>query len=466
MSRAERRPSPPPAWQQPGAALPEPVNDADYLQGMGGMLLHGPRRVTRWAFWLALLFWVVAVAWAALAEVDEYAVAEGKVVPSSRLQMVQNLEGGIVAEVLVRTGDRVEKDQPLLRLDRVRFASASQEGQAKDRALLARIARLSAEAAGQPFVPPPALAGSDPALVALVAAEAALHAGRQQALRANLAVLRQQADQRAQELAEKQARQAQLQQSHALVTRELNMVQPMASQGYITKLDAVRLERQANDLLGELDAARLALPRLQAALREARERVDETSTRFRADAMKELSLARAEQSALAAANTELEDRLRRTEVRAPVAGVVKQLKVNTVGGVIQPGMELMEIVPHEDTLLVEARVRPADIAFLHVGQDALVKLSAYDFAIYGGFPGTLEQIGADTLSPERAGERAESYYLVQVRTRGSTPGGATKPLSIMPGMVATVDIHTGKKTVLHYLLKPIVRARDAMLRER
>ena len=463
MSRAEFRPQPRSAWQQPGAALPEPVNDADYLQGVGGMLLHGPRRATRWAFWLTLLFWIAAVAWAALAEVDEYAVAEGKVVPSSRLQLVQNLEGGIVAEVLVKTGDRVQKDQPLLRMDRVRFASASQEGQAKDHALLARIARLSAEAAAQPFTPPAALATSDPALVAQ---EAALHAGRQQALRANLAVLRQQADQREQELAEKQARQVQLQQSHALVTRELEMVQPMASQGYITKLDAVRLERQANDLRGELDAARLALPRLQAAVREARERVDEMTSRFRADAMKELSLARAEQAALAAANTELQDRLRRTEVRAPVAGVVKQLKVNTVGGVIQPGMELMEIVPHEDTLLVEARVRPADIAFLRIGQEALVKLSAYDFAIYGGFPATVEQIGADTLTPDKPGERAESYYLVQVRTRGNTPTGASTPLSIMPGMVAAVDIHTGKKTVLHYLLKPIVRARDAMLRER
>jgi adhesin transport system membrane fusion protein len=182
--------------------------------------------------------------------------------------------------------------------------------------------------------------------------------------------------------------------------------------------------------------------------------------------MKELSLARGEQAALAAANTELEDRLRRTEVRAPVAGVVKQLKVNTVGGVIQPGMDLMEIVPYEDTLLVEARVKPADIAFLHTGQDALVKLSAYDYAIYGGFPATLEQIGADTLTPDKPGERAESYYLVQVRTRGNTPNGAAKPLSIMPGMVATVDIRTGKKSVLHYLLKPIVRARDAMLRER
>ena len=244
------------------------------------------------------------------------------------------------------------------------------------------------------------------------------------------------------------------------------MVQPMARQGYITQLGAVRLERQANDIQGELDAARLAQPRLEAALREAREKVDELASRFRADAMKELSLARAEQQALAAANTELEDRLRRTEVRAPVPGVVNQLKVYTVGGVIQPGMELMEIVPREDSLLIEARVRPADIAFLRLGQEVMVKLSAYDFTIYGGFPGTLEHIGADTITPERPGERAESYYPVQVRTRGSRPTGASAALSIMPGMVASVDIRTGSKTVLHYLLKPIVKVKDGMLRER
>ena len=461
MSRAERKAHPASGWEHAGASLPEPVNDADYLQGAGSVLLHGPRRVTRWAFWLAMVFWVVALTWAALAQIDEYAVADGKVIPSSRVQVVQNMEGGIVAEVLVKTGDRVAKDQPLLRLDRVRFASASEEGRARNRALLARIARLSAEANGTAFAAPADLQKSHPALVA---EEASLYTSRQQALRANLSLLRQQVGQREQELAEKQARLEQLQQSHALVTREFGMVQPMATQGYITKLDAVRLERQANDLHGELDAARLALPRLQSALREAREKVDELATRFRADAMKDLSLARAEQSALAAANTELEDRLRRTEVTAPVAGVVKQLKVYTIGGVIQPGMDLMEIVPHEDTLLVEARVRPADIAFLRPGQDAMVKLSAYDFSIYGGFPGTLEQIGADTLTPDKPGERAESYYLVQVRTH-ATPRDGAKPLSIMPGMVGTVEIHTGKRTVLHYLLKPIVRVRDDMLRE-
>jgi adhesin transport system membrane fusion protein len=463
MLRAKPLPQPGPGWEDTTASLAEPVNDAHYAHGVGGLLLHGPRRVTRWAFWLALLFWAVALAWAALAKVDEFTVAEGKVIPSSRVQAVQNMEGGIVAEVLARDGDTVQKDQVLLRIDKVRFASASEEGQAKNRALLARIARLSAEATGAPFASPQALAKSHPALVA---EEESLYASRQQAFRANLAVLRQQLSQREQELSEKRAREQQLRTSHALVTRELGMVRPMARQGYITQLDAVRLERQVNDLQGELDAARLALPRLESALREARQKVDELGTRFRAEAMKDLSLARAEQTALAAANTELEDRLRRTEVRAPVSGVVKQLKVYTVGGVIQPGMELMEIVPHEDTLLIEARVRPADIAFLRPGQEAMVKLSAYDFSIYGGFPATLEQIGADTVTPDKPGERAESFYPVQVRTRGSTPTGVKAPLAIMPGMVANVDIRTGRKTVLHYLLKPIVKVKESMLRER
>jgi adhesin transport system membrane fusion protein len=182
--------------------------------------------------------------------------------------------------------------------------------------------------------------------------------------------------------------------------------------------------------------------------------------------MKELNLARAEQSALSAANTALDDRVTRTLVRAPLAGTVKQIKVNTVGGVVQPGMDLLEIVPLDDTLLIEARVRPADIAFLRPGQEAMVKLSAYDFSIYGGFPATLEHISADTMMPERPGERQESFYQIRVRTKQSKPNGRAEPLAILPGMVATVDIKTGKKTVLHYLLKPIIKTKEMALRER
>jgi adhesin transport system membrane fusion protein len=443
--------------------MPDPVNDADYATGVRAALLHGPHRATRWAFRLALVFWIVALIWAALFQIDEFTVAEGKVIPSSRVQLVQNLEGGILAELLVKEGDMVHRGQPLLRIDPVRFRAASDEGRAKVDALTARIARLEAEAAGAPYAAPAALAQTHPALAA---EEGALYASRQQALKTNLAVLRQQEQQREQELNEKRARERQLQASHELISRELGMVTPMAKQGYITKLDAVRLERQANDLQGELDAARLAQPRLEAALREVRRRIDELQAQFRAEARKDLSAARAELAALSAANTELDDRLRRTEVTAPVDGVIKQLRLHSPGGVIQPGMELMEIVPREDGLLIEARVKPADIAFLRPGLEATVKLSAYDFSIYGGFPARLEAISADTLTPDKPGERADPYYRVQIRTRGNTPSGSDRPLEILPGMVASADIRTGKRSILHYLLKPIVKVREAMFHER
>jgi adhesin transport system membrane fusion protein len=257
-----------------------------------------------------------------------------------------------------------------------------------------------------------------------------------------------------------------MQQSYNLVAQELAMTRPLVPQGAVSEVDVLRLERQANDLKGELTATRLALPRLEAAYREVRQKIEETTAHFRADAMKDLNLARAEQTALSAANTALEDRVSRTLVRAPLAGIVKQIKVNTVGGVVQPGSDLLEIVPLEDTLLIEARVRPADIAFLHPGQEAMVKLSAYDFSIYGGFPATLEHISADTIMPERPGERQESYYQIRVRTRQNHPSGKAEAVAILPGMVATVDIKTGQKTILHYLMKPIIKTKETAFRER
>jgi adhesin transport system membrane fusion protein len=428
--------------------------------------LGAPRQPTRWALRLMLGFWGGALLWAALAQVDEVVVAEGRVIPSGQVRVVQNLEGGIVADILVAEGDEVEREQPLLRLDPVRFASSVGQNEAKLRALAARSARLKAEAQAGAFIAPaePGLADAR-----LAAQERALLAARRQALRASVAVLRQEAAQRQQELAEKRARSQQLEASRRLLARELAMVGPLVEQGYVAQLQMLRLERQLNDLRGELDAAQLALPRLESALAEARGRARELEARFRADAGKELSEVRAEQAALTAADADLRDRLRRTELRSPVAGVVKQLKVHTVGGVIQPGVDILEIVPRDESLLVEARVKPADIAFLHPGQQAVVRLSAYDFSIFGGLHATLEHLSADSLLPERpqpGGEPPGAYYLVRVRTRGNVPTGGGKPLAIMPGMVATVDIVTGRKSVLHYLLKPIIRVKDTMLRER
>jgi adhesin transport system membrane fusion protein len=446
-----------------GNALRPSIDDTEFMRESSAAMMEGPRYFTHWILWLTLLFCALAIGWAALATVDEFTVGEGKVIPSSQVQVVQNLEGGIVSEILVRVGQVVQKDQALMRIDDTRFTASSREGLAKDHALLGRIARLTAEAGNTSFVPPAQLEKDDPKLMA---EEKSLYSTRQRELQANQSVLRQQAEQRRHELAEKRAREAQLLESHGLIAKELALTRPMAQQGAVSEVDLLRLERQTNDLRGELDATRLALPRLESAYREVQQKMEELSAHFRADAMKELNLARAEQNALSAANTALDDRVTRTLVRAPLAGTVKQIKVNTVGGVVQPGMDLLEIVPLDDTLLIEARVRPADIAFLRPGQEAMVKLSAYDFSIYGGFPATLEHISADTLMPERPGDKQESFYQIRVRTRQSKPEGRAKPLAILPGMVATVDIKTGKKTVLHYLLKPIIKTKEMALRER
>ena len=244
------------------------------------------------------------------------------------------------------------------------------------------------------------------------------------------------------------------------------MTRPAAEKGVVSKVELVRLERQANDLLGELEVARLSVPRLEAAEREVRERTEQYTAEFRSAASRELSEVRGDQSMVSASNVALVDRLARTTVRAPVAGTINQVKVTTVGGVVQPGMDLIEIVPLDDTLLVEARVRPRDIAFLRPGLDAMVKLSAYDFSIYGGLAGRVEHISADAIVDDRPGATPESYYLVRVRTSQGGRGAGERNLKVIPGMQATVDIRTGRRTVLQYLLKPVLRAKENALRER
>jgi adhesin transport system membrane fusion protein len=410
-----------------------------------------------------VLFVAVALIWAAVAELDEVTMASGEVIPSRKIQIVQNLEGGIVADILVEAGQIVRKGQPLMRIDDTRFSSSYIEGAAKDDALRARIARLEAEMALADFRAPDDLERDKPELVRQ---ERALFESRRRGFKATLEVLDRQSEQRGQELAETRVRAAQLKASHDLLKRELEMVRRANAQGAISEVDLLRLERQESDTRGELEVTQLMIPRREAAQREVKEKAAQVTADFRATASRELSEARADQSMVAATRVALQDRLDRTTVRAPVAGTIKQVKINTVGGVVQPGMDLIEIVPLEDTLLVEARVRPADIAFLRPGLPALVKLSAYDFSIYGGLQGTVENVSADAIMDERPGVQPQSYYIIRVRTSRGGRGGATKALKIIPGMQATVDVRTGRKTVLQYLLKPVLRAKQTAMRER
>jgi adhesin transport system membrane fusion protein len=437
--------------------------DSEFMTDVSAATLRGARPLAHWILWSTVAFLGVALIWASGAQLDEVAQGQGQVIPSSKIQVVQNLEGGIIAELLVEPGQIVHKGQPLLRIDDTRFASSYLEGAAKDDALRVRIARLEAEAALGEFIPPADLQQDKSELVRQ---ERAVFDSRHRDLQASVAVLDQQAEQRSRELAETQAHAAQLEHSYALVQQELAITRQAADQSVFPKVQLIRLERQANDLKGELEVAKLSVPRLQAARAEVRRKAEQIAAEFRAAASRELSEARAEQSIVSATKVALEDRLARTTVRAPLTGTIKQVKVNTVGGVVQPGMDLVEIVPLEDSLLVEARVRPADIAFLRPGLEAMVKLTAYDFSIYGGLEGIVEHISADAIIDERPGVRPESYYLVRVRTSRGGRGAGDKHLKIIPGMQATVDIRTGHKTVLQYLLKPILRAKQTALRER
>jgi adhesin transport system membrane fusion protein len=281
-------------------------------------------------------------------------------------------------------------------------------------------------------------------------------------LQSSINILRQQEAQTKQELAEHNAQENKLSRSYALVKQELDMSAPLEADGAISEVEILRLKRSVNELRGELEATRLAVPRLQSAYEEIRSKIDDIEISFRTEARGKLNEIEAELSSIEETLRGQEDRVNRTLVTSPVKGTVKQILVTTVGGVIKPGMDLVEIVPLEGNLLVEAHVRPADIAFLRPDQKAQVKLTAYDYAIYGGLPAKLEHISADTITDENG----ESFYLIKVRTERNYLGSESHPLKIIPGMTAVVDILTGEKSVLDYLLKPVLRARDNAMRER
>lgn len=408
-----------------------------------------------------LVFVVVALVWANFATLDEVTRGQGKTIPSSQIQVVQNLEGGIVSEILVREGDAVDKDQVLLQLDRVRFASSFQEAKLKYYELLANTARLNAEINGGALQLPDEVVKQAPQIADNVRQ---LLASRQHELKSNTDILSEQIRQREQEIVELQSKSEQLGRSYKMLQDEVKMSEPLVADGAMSQVELLRLQRAANDLRGELNSANLAMPRARSALDEARNKLSEIKARFRTEALKELNETKAELDRTSASAVALEDRVSRTRVLSPVKGTVKRIKINTVGGVIQPGMDLLEIVPVEDQLLIEAKIRPADIAFLHPGQQAVVKLTAYDYSIYGGLDAVLEHISADSIPGEKKDE--DSYYLIRLRTATNTLQNRGERLQIIAGMTAEVDILTGKKTVLEYLMKPIFKARDRALRER
>ena len=440
-------------WRALPAASQDERNwgaDADWAH-----LDQQPLRARALLRWAALVV-VALVVWAAYARIDEVTKGQGRVIPSSQLQVVQAVDGGVVEELLVAEGQTVEAGQVLVRIDPTRFVSSLRENRAELLALQARAARLTALSDARPFEPAQALRDEIPEIVAQ---ERAHYQSSLAGLEAQLGIARQQLTQRNEELREATGARASAARSLELTDRELAVTKPLASAGAVSEVELLRLERDVNRFRGERDQADAQISRLRAAIREANQKIQDVELSFRNQVRKELSAVSAKLGTLSEGSLALEDRVKHAEVRAPVRGTVKRLLVNTVGGVVQPGAEVVEVVPLDDALVLETKISPRDIAFLRPRQPATVKFTAYDFAIYGGLDAELDQIAADSVIDEEG----NAFFVVKVRTLKNSLG---EGLPIIPGMVAEVDILTGKKSILDYLLKPVLRAKANALTER
>jgi adhesin transport system membrane fusion protein len=388
----------------------------------------------------AALFIVAALLlWASFAQVDEVTKGDAKVVPSKQLQVIQSYDGGVVTEILVKEGQVVEAGQVLLKVDETRATSGVRESAAQTFSLKAKLARLKALAEGTSFAPPPPVHPEDQNVIDQ---ERQLYESRQS------------------ELSEVRSKRESAARSLELSQQELSKTRPLLATGAVSEVEVLRLERDVSRSRGDLEQAGAQSARVQAAISEATRKIQETELAFRNDARKELSETLGRLNSLNEGAVALVDKVSRSQVRSPVRGRVQRLLANTVGGVVAPGKDIVEIVPLDDALVLEAKVQPRDIAFIHPGQQATVKFTAYDFSVYGGLDAVVENISPDTQTDERG---QNTYYLVRVRTARAN---FSEKMPIIPGMTAEVDVLTGKKTVMSYLLKPVLKAKAYALRER
>lgn len=422
-----------------------------------------PPRVTRLMIVLIGALLTAFVTWAAFAEVDEIAAGQGKIIPASKTQLVQASEAGVVDEIAVAVGQVVRKGDLIVRLDDTASTSTLGEQAARARALTVRVGRLKQEQEGRfsdPLACPDDIAAAAPEICEN---EQSLLTARRENFENKLEVLQARAEQRRIELKEAEANIARLTSSLEINGKSLELVSGMVKRGLMARTEEIRLEGEKAELEGQLALANESLPRIEAAISEAELQVSELALQFEQEALDELTQALSELSVVNETIRGASDRVARTDIRSPVDGIVNTLEVNTLGAFVQPGAVVAGVVPTSETLLVEARVSPRDVAFIQQNQPALIKISSYDFAIFGGLEGKVTNITADSLVDQESGE---PFYQVRVATEKSHLERSGKQYPIIPGMICTVEIMTGRKTILHYLLKPINRARDEALRER
>ena len=408
---------------------------------------------------LWLLSILAFIVWASFAEVDEITRGSGKVIPYGQNQVIQNLEGGIVEAILVHEGERVKKGQILLKIKNLKNMSSSQTNEMKYNELLAKKLRLSAEANEQPFKK---IKTNDKELQSQMELAQQLYNSDLREYKAQDNAIVQQIEQKKQELKEAQAKIKSLQKSLTYVTEEISMTEPMVKEGVKSRVDFLKLKREANGIENDIEAAKLSLPRLRSAIKEYRNKRIEAKQQFIKKAQEELNKTTAEIARLKTQQIAFNDQVNRTMVKSPVDGIVQKLFVHTVGGVVKPGADLVEIVPVNEKLYLEIKIKPRDIAFIHPGAEAMVKISAYDFSIHGGLKGKVVNISPDTITDKEG----KTFYLINIETEKNYLGTPEHPLNIIPGMTASVDIVTGKKTIMQYILKPILKSKQYVFSEK
>jgi adhesin transport system membrane fusion protein len=397
--------------------------------------------------------------WAYFTQIETIAHSQGKVIPSSKLQVVQNLEGGIVSSIHVKPGQNVKEGDLLVSLNETQFEGDYQSRSQQLLSLGARMARLNAESQNRPLQFEGQLVKQGPEFVSI---ERSAYQSRQDQLRAQLETLQAQVDQKRQELQENKIALKTATSTLELGQDERDILSKMVAKGLEPKLELVRLDRTLAEAQGRKETAAASIKKLESAIIEMQSRKDSVNLQFMSDARAEANKAIGEYRALQATMPAYADKKGRTEIRAPLSGIVNRVLVSTVGGVVKPGEPIAEVVPANDQPVFESHVSPTDIGFIKVGQVARIKLSAYDYSIFGAMTGTVTQIGADAVS----NEKGESYFIAKVETEAPVLESRGKKLQIMPGMQAQVDIVTGKRTVWEYLSKPIIAVKENAFRER
>ena len=424
---------------------------------------RGPHLAARVLVGVLAAFLLIALLWMSVAKLDISVHAVGQVTPSSKVQLIQSLEGGIVRDLTVHEGQSVDKDALLAYVENLQYAAEQGEDQHNLWATQAAITRLDAELAGHVPVFAAELENEVPETVAK---ERNLWTTREKERNDALQTASGQLAQRQQELVEVRARIGSLDALLASSRESLQMEEKLTSQGAGARADYLRAQQEVTRVEGDLDAARTSIPRLESAIEEGRSRAAEVLSHARAESSRERSKLEAEAATLNAKLTGSNDRVARRELRSPMDGIVNRLLINTVGGVAKPGETIMELVPVQDTLLITARVKPSDIAFIRPGQAAIISITAYDSSVFGRLDGKVLRVGADAIPDAKAQAEQQLYFEVVLETDRNYLGKPEERLVITPGMAADASIHTGKRTLMEYLLKPIIKTFDHALRER